>query len=60
MIQGTEDLIRYADNVLPKRAEDIESFIGHHKAATDLLQCAEIIKRLAHYDPEINHEPGEN
>ena len=59
MIQGTEQLTEFAAT-LRQRSENIRAFFDHAAAARDLLECAEIIERLAQYEPDLQVEQGEN
>lgn len=59
MTQGTESLLARADR-LEKLAVDIEAWFNHRAAAKEMrAAAAEDLRRLAHFEPDLQVEKGE-
>lgn len=58
MTQGTESLLARADR-LEKLAVDIEAWFNHRAAAKEMRAAAEDLRRLAHFEPDLQVEKGE-
>ena len=58
MIQGTEQLLRFVTD-LRESAEDSLSVRSHRRTAERCLMAAEIIERLAQYEPDLEVKLGE-
>jgi type VI protein secretion system component VasF len=57
--QGTESLLQLAGD-LRSTAPNVRAWFDHSKAAMLMERAADAIERLAHFEPDIDVEHGEN
>ena len=59
MIQGTASLLSLAASLRQSR-EKVASFFGRQDAMRDMAEAADALERLAHLEPDLEVEQGEN
>lgn len=58
-VQGTASLLSLAASLRQSR-EKVASFFGRHDAMRDMAEAADALERLAHLEPDVDVQQGEN